>query len=295
MARTPQQLARFEVLRAQAITLRAAGKSRAQIKELLNVGSDGTLNELLRDVIPPGSPLRANAKDDMRARARELRLAGRSYNEIVSALGVSKSSVSLWVRDLPEPSRLSPEQRKRRAAEGVRRYWETERDEREARRRAIRSEAAAMVGPLSEKDLLVAGAVAYWCEGGKNKPGRRYDRVVFMNSDPGLIRLFLRFLGAAGVDPEDVAFHVCIHETADLAEAERFWLEQTGGPAHRFGNPIIKRHRPATARSNVGEDYHGCLRVEVRRGAWLYRKIEGWVEGIFRDASIESAEPALDR
>ncbi|WP_067135312.1 hypothetical protein [Microtetraspora malaysiensis] len=295
MTRTSQQLARFEALRGQAVALRASGKSRAQIKDLLGIGSDGTLNELLRDVIPPGSPLRANAKDDLRTRARELRLAGRSYGEIVSELGVSKSSVSLWVRDLPEPPRLGPEQRKQRAAEGARRYWESERGEREARRQEVRDDAAAMVGQLSERDLLIAGAVAYWCEGGKNKPGRRYDRVVFMNSDPGLIRFFLRFLDVAGVDRADVVFHVCIHETADLVEAEKFWLGQTGGTEDQFGNPVIKRHRPATVRSNVGEEYHGCLRVEVRRGARLYRKIEGWVEGIFRAASIESAEPALDR
>ncbi|MFF3665079.1 hypothetical protein [Microtetraspora malaysiensis] len=211
-----------------------------QIKDLLGIGSDGTLNELLRDAIPPESPLRANAKDDLRARARELRLAGRSYNEIVSELGVSKSSVSLWVRDLPEPPRLSPERRKQRAAEGARRYWESERGEREARRQEVRD-------------------------------------------------------GAAGVDRADVAFHVCIHETADLAEAGKFWLEQTGGTADQFGNPVIKRHRPATVRSNVGVDRHGCLRVEVRRGARLHRKVEGWIEGIFRAASIESAEPALDR
>jgi hypothetical protein len=29
-------------------------------------------------------------------------------------------------------------------------------------------------------------------------------------------------------------------------------------------------------RKNVGENYHGCLRIDVYRGADLYRKIEGW-------------------
>ena len=26
----------------------------------------------------------------------------------------------------------------------------------------------------------------------------------------------------------------------------------------------------------MGENYHGCLRIDVRRSTDLYRKIEGW-------------------
>jgi hypothetical protein len=33
-------------------------------------------------------------------------------------------------------------------------------------------------------------------------------------------------------------------------------------------------------RKNVGEDYHGCLRIDVHRSRDLYRKIEGWAEAI---------------
>jgi hypothetical protein len=31
---------------------------------------------------------------------------------------------------------------------------------------------------------------------------------------------------------------------------------------------------------NVGGNYHGCLRLEVRRSGELYRKIEGWASGV---------------
>jgi hypothetical protein len=31
-----------------------------------------------------------------------------------------------------------------------------------------------------------------WCEGAKNKPGRRADRVMLIGSDPGPITVFLR-------------------------------------------------------------------------------------------------------
>jgi hypothetical protein len=42
----------------------------------------------------------------------------------------------------------------------------------------------------------------------------------------------------------------------------------------------LKRHNPMTVRKNTGDDYHGCLRIDVLRGTSLYRKIEGWAAGV---------------
>jgi transposase len=49
------------------------------------------------------------AKTEQRDRARALRLQGKTYDQIVEELGVSKSSVSLWVRDLPRRERTAEE------------------------------------------------------------------------------------------------------------------------------------------------------------------------------------------
>jgi transcriptional regulator with XRE-family HTH domain len=177
MARTPQQASRFEALRAEAVALRQAGKSRMQIKEILDIRSNGTLSEVLKGTVPPETLFRPNAKDDLHRRARELRAQGWTYNEIAAELGVSKSSISLWVRDLPREGRLSYEESRKRNDEGRRRYWEEERPVREAARQAISDAAAAEIGRLTDREILMLGAIAYWCEGAKNKPHHRYDRV----------------------------------------------------------------------------------------------------------------------
>jgi hypothetical protein len=151
---------------------------------------------------------------------------------------------------------------------------------REAARAATCTAAAAEIGGLTERELIIAGAIAYWCEGTKNKPDRRADRVVFMNSDPDLIRFFLRFVQATGTSRDDAIFRVYIHESADVAAAQRFRLEVTGASPDQFRPPALKHHNPKTVRKNVGENYHGCLRVDVRRSSGLYRKIEGWAMAI---------------
>ena len=211
----------LNVLRKRAIGLRREGKSRREIKQILGPMSNSTLDHALQGVPPADWARRPNAKDDHRARARELRAQGLAYHEIAARLDVSKSSVSLWVRDLPVPPRLSYEEIRRRAAEGAHRYWAVEREVREARRASERACAAAEIGELTNREILVAGALTYWCEGMKNKPHRRNDRVVFINSDPALITFFLRFLDVAGVPRDDLIFRVDIHENADAEAAQR--------------------------------------------------------------------------
>jgi hypothetical protein len=266
-----------EQRREQAIALRRAGRSRREIKGILGITSNATLDRDLKGEPPPAWTLRPRAKDELRARARNLREQGLDYDRIAAKLGVAKSSVSLWVRDLPRPERLSYEECRKRSAEGSRRYWEAERPVREARREAVRAAAAAEIGPLTSREILIAGAIAYWCEGTKSKPHRRSEVVEFINSDPGVILLFLRFLGVAGIGTERLVFRVYIHETADVVAAEQFWLTVTGAHPSQFHKSILKTHNAKTVRKNVGDDYHGCLRIDVMQSADLYRKIEGWV------------------
>lgn len=52
-------------------------------------------------------------KETERARARQLRVEGRSLKAIAAELGVAKSSVSVWVRDIPRP-RPKRDRRRRR-------------------------------------------------------------------------------------------------------------------------------------------------------------------------------------
>ena len=75
-------------------------------------------------------------------------------------------------------------------------------------RRAGKSlrEINQLLGPignraLTDREIIIAGAIAYWCEGTKRKPYRKHERVIFMNSDPALIRFFLRFIQAVSVPP----------------------------------------------------------------------------------------------
>lgn len=105
----------------------------------------------------------------------------------------------------------------------------------------------------------------------------------------------MRFLAVAGIERDRLICRLHIHESADVDASQRFWLNVTGLAPEQFARPTLKRHNPRTVRKNTGDDYHGCLRIDVRRSAALYRKIEGWAVAAMADskATEDPGETAL--
>ncbi|MEU0217966.1 hypothetical protein ABZ281_23930 [Streptomyces sp. NPDC006265] len=284
MTRAPGKYADFEELRERAVALRRAGLSRRQIRDRLHVDNNDILNRLLEGEPPPAWTKRPNAKDDLRERARELRLQGWTYDQIQVELGCSKSSISLWVRDLPKPERRDPTEQAKLAA---RRRWEHELAVRDEERQQTKEAAEQAIGELSNRELFLAGVVLYWAEGAKDKAHSRQRRenLQFINSDPNVIGFFLRWLDSQGVHRDRLRFRVYIHESADVTEAESYWAKLVDVDASALQRTTLKKHNPRTVRKNIGDSYRGCLAIYVTRSADLYRRMEGAWYGIVGGAA----------
>src|SRR2546421_12316257 len=92
-------------------------------------------------------------------RARELRADGLTMPEIAATLGVSRSSVSLWTRDVPfvrGPRRLSTNRKP--SSLTVAKQAEIDR---------LLVEGRETIGRLSDRDFLIAGVALYAAEGAK--------------------------------------------------------------------------------------------------------------------------------
>lgn len=254
--------------------MRASGATYVQIKAELGIGAS-TISRIL------GAYGRGRARprvtDEVKDRARSLRRAGRSVPEIAAALALAKSTVWLITKDMAWTP--GPEGANRRAA-AVRAYWREERAKRAAERERMTASAAARVGAISDRELLLVGAVAYWAEGTKSKPWNPEERLTFTNSDPDMIILYVEWLKVLGVAADRLCFRVHIHESADVAGAERYWADLVGVPVEQFGRATLKRHNPRTVRKNTGVTYRGCLVVSVRRGSVPYRQMAGLWRGL---------------
>jgi transposase len=262
--------------------------SLAQLRDHFGVSRD-TMADWLRGLPTPEWTHRPMAKDQLRAKAVELREKGCSVPDIATKLGVSKSSAYLWTRHIPlDPSPEEGVERRRRHMEHMREArWEPHRQTRDAERARTSADAADWVGALSEREVRLLGTVAYWCEGGKEKPWRKNNCAVqFINSDELLIRLFLRFLEGEGIDPSGLSYRLSIHESADVEAATRSWSDVVGIPVESFRRPTLKKHNPITVRRNVGDSYRGCLVIYVPRSNPIYWRMEGIMSGIAQSEGL---------
>lgn len=196
--------------------------------------------------------------------ARELRALGWTLMDIAERLGVSKSSVSLWVRDLAfEPK---PRRRARRRGPNIlqrRKAAEIE---------YLIAEGRLRLGTLNEQAFLAAGAALYAGEGSK-----RDGAVSFANSDPRMIAFFCAWLRHFfNIDESRLTARIYLHQGLDLDAATAHWSDITGIPTNQFRKPYRAVADPTIRK--VKHEY-GCAYVRYTCSR-THRAIMGLIEGL---------------
>jgi hypothetical protein len=196
--------------------------------------------------------------------ARILRVEGHTLADIAQTLGVAKSSVSLWVRDVPfTPSRLRYGPQRRRQPLRERKLRQIE---------ELNRDGVARIGALSNEAFLVAGVALYAGEGAKAD-----GLVKFANSDPEMVHFFCAwFRRFFEVDEARLRCSVYLHQGLDLEATEAFWSDVTGIPPGQFGKPYRAVPDPSIRRN---KHEHGCVYVNYSCSR-THREIMGLVRAL---------------
>ena len=223
-----------------------------------------------------------DTKKEHKRKAIALRKQGKSYTEILEAVPVAKSTLSLWLRDVGLSRRQQQQlTAKKRAAQ--RRGGEARRQQRVTNTEQIFRAAAAEIGTLSARERLLVGIALYWAEGGKQKPHNVSQGFDFSNTDPHMLRFMLRVLrDFFKIEDTALDFGIYIHcaQESRVDTVKQYWSKQLSIPVSRFDYVYFKKHNPRTKRKNIGEDYYGTCRVRVKKSVELQRKISGMIYGI---------------
>lgn len=87
-----------------------------------------------------------------------------------------------------------------------------------------------------ERELLVAGLMLYYGEGAKT--GCTVD---FANSDPRLLKVFLKFLrDICGIDNKKLRFYLYCFSDQNSKSLIRFWCSHLGVKPRQFTRPYIR-------------------------------------------------------
>jgi len=94
-----------------------------------------------------------------------------------------------------------------------------------------------------EEKLKVAGIMLYWAEGYKNLGKQiRGGTVDLANSDPEMIKIFLKFLREiCGVDNKRLRVHLYCYTNQNVDFLKRYWQKITGIPLKQFIRPYIRQ------------------------------------------------------
>jgi hypothetical protein len=95
-------------------------------------------------------------------------------------------------------------------------------------------------------------SLLYWCEGSKND-----RRVVFMNSDPLLVKAYLKLLRAAfSINEEKIRAVLHLHEYHNIKKAIKYWSKITKIKTNNF---FIYHKNNSGKRKKT--NYYGCLSI----------------------------------
>ena len=204
-----------------------------------------------------------------------LRKKGQSIKEIAKNLGVSKSSVSDWVRKVV----LTKKQKEVLALRGysfvvVERRRTTRLSNELVKREAIISLAEKDINMISNNELKIIGTMLYWAEG--RKRGQR--TVSFSNSDPSMIKIIMRFFREICLVPDNkFRGHIHIHSHLNVNSALKYWSTTTRIPFKQFYKTYCVPS--ISSKGKMDSLPNGTLDIEVCNTE-LFLKIMGWIRGI---------------
>ncbi len=207
-----------------------------------------------------------------RERARQLRADSWTLLDIARELNVSKASVSVWVRDVefvPKPRNRGHSSHKPHPLT-VRKQAEIER---------CRDEAAATIGELSERDLLVYGLALYLGEGAKT-PQSGFG---LANTSVEVMVSFMMWLRRCfEIEESRLRARLYLHQGLDLDGATQFWSAALGIPTDQF----TAAYRPEPRDRFRGSKHpNGCITVRYS-DVTLHRRVMALISALTSQFAI---------
>lgn len=174
---------------------------------------------------------------NQKTEAIKLRRQGASYSQIKNALGISKSTLSGWLKDYPLSAGRIRELRDF-SSQRIEKFRNTMRIKKETRQSLVYHKEEKKLLPFSNKEFYLAGLFLYWGEGNKTTP---YSTIL-SNSNPQMIMFFVIWLTKILKVPTTMLrAKIHIYQDMNVQDEINFWSKLTKIPKNKFSKPYIKQ------------------------------------------------------
>lgn len=222
-------------------------------------------------------------------KAHDLRISGKSYSEIAKILEVSRSTLSLWLRDVDLSGEAKREMVKRTSQPALRALTSYTKKQRVVAEQSLvqnKKRGRATVGDfLTSRELSLVGASLYWGEGYKRLRMMHGKEVInhpvsFTNADPVIIKMFMRYLREFHkVADSSVRVNVRIFPQQNAEKVLSYWREVTGLPATSFLKPSVTVGTGGAKKRPTERIPWGVIQLRVYDTGLFYR-IMGSIEAL---------------
>jgi|SRR3989344_2876405 len=207
--------------------------------------------------------------------AIRLRKRGLSYNEIKRHMSVAKSTLSLWLKNIP----LSEEHHRRLYTKQIAILSRGSQSQKERRMREIekiiQTAASEIKTPLTHDTYRLMGAALYWAEGTKR------GGFEVTNSDPYFILFMVKWIEKIfGVLAQNLRARLNIYPQQNDVKIKRFWSELTQIPVKNFGKSFVKPISKGYKKNNL---YYGTIKVELPKGTDTKHRVFGWIQAVLNE------------
>jgi len=206
------------------------------------------------------------------------RKRGYSYNMISREMGLAKSTLSDWLREIPyKPNKEVI----KRIGLARMKSANFRHNQRMVDIVAMKKLAKRDIGKLTKRDLWLLGVGIYVGEGSK-----LYEHIRVINSDPGIIKITMRwFREICGLCDENFSLRAYTYPENNVKKTIKYWSKITGISKKQFKTTQIDRRNNKSGKKKRKLPY-GTLHIQIRScgkkelGRSLHRRIMGWIDAV---------------
>lgn len=186
---------------------------------------------------------------------------GLSISEIKSIINIPYETIKRWVKSFPLTNEQdiqlairNPNYKKSINAGKI--Y-----SERHRVNRLSSQKEGKRIAKRCKNSLWAIGAMLYWGEGSKCYR----NTLDFTNSDPYMIKLFVRFLvEELRIEKNKIAITIqCYNDLRSIEEIENFWVGTTGLDKDNLRKTIINKYPISSKKTKIGKSEYGTCKLRV--------------------------------
>jgi len=140
---------------------------------------------------------------------------------------------------------------------------------------------------MTSKELKIAGASLYACEGTKLRKDPRYKNtylysIELTNSNPRIIKLFMRFLlEELEVNVRKLRGQLFVYKDHNIKKLVRFWSKVSNIPDNQFHKVIVLKNKNSKYKPNL----LGTFKIRYSSKT-AFLKLQSIINDVWRGAGV---------